>query len=148
MNSLFSIKRKPSLKPLGVKVSIPEVRPVIPDHLPPKQKLKNLPDPHKRLIDNLQQLTLVRNKKEKIEIDCESTTSEKIMSKSLINFNDNFDDSRVLESENIFNNLVRNQIMEEYNEVNEFLNEIKMEKYVDLFIQNGWVGYDIIIGMG
>ena len=134
------------MKPLGVKVVIPEVRPIIPDHLPPKQKLKNLPDPHKRLIDNLQQLTKVKTKKEKIEIDCESTTSEKIMSKSLINFNDNFDESRIEESENIFNNLVRNQIMEEYNEVNEFLSDIRMEKYVDVFIQNGWISLDTILG--
>jgi hypothetical protein len=134
------------LKPLGVKLAIPEIRPIIPDHLPPKQKLKNLPDPHKRLIDNLQQLTKINTKKEKIEIDCESSTSEKIMSKSLINFNDNFDESRVENCENIFNNLVRNQMMEEYKEVNEFLNDIRLEKYVDVFIQNGWISLEAILG--
>jgi hypothetical protein len=50
------------------------------------------------------------------------------------------------ESENIFNNLVRNQMMEEYMEVNEFLGDLKLEKYVDVFIQNGWISYDRIIG--
>jgi hypothetical protein len=141
------MKRKPSLKPINAKILIPEVKPVIPDHLPPKQKLKNLLiDPHRRLIDNMQHLTKMISKKEKIEIDCESTTSEKTMSKSLINFNDNFDDSRIEENENIFNNLVRNQIMEEYSEVSDFLNDIRMDRYVDTFIQNGWISYEKIIG--
>jgi hypothetical protein len=136
------------LKPLGpVKTIIPEVRPNIPESLPPKQKLKNLPiDPHRRLIDNLQQLTKVKVKKEKIEIDCESNSTSTILSKSLINFNDNYDESRMEESENIFNNLVRNQIIEEYAEVNEFLADLKLEKYVDVFIQNGWISYERIIG--
>lgn len=133
-----------------------------------KPKLKN--DPHKRLMDQVQQLTNISEinsnsnntsinksitsrfedkdfrktftKTEKILIDCDP---KQIMSKSLIKFDTNYDENEAMKSENRFNNLVRNQLLMEYHQVNDFLDSIGMVKYLDVFILNGFEDLDKIV---
>jgi hypothetical protein len=87
---------------------------------------------------------------EKIEINCEpnrendknelknSTTSiSNLMSKSLVDFGRPCDENARIESENMLNNLVRNQLILEFCEINDFLDGIGMTKYIDVFLHNG-----------
>ena len=71
----------------------------------------------------------------KVKLD-ESIVSKS--SKSMINFDGEDDISKMERTENLFNTLVKNNIILEFHEVNGFLLSLGMEKYFDQFIQNGF----------
>lgn len=133
--------------------------------------IKTVNDPHKRLMGNTQNLASVLEtsesnrssksswkidknilddsefrksqiKTEKIEIDCTPN-------RSMIRFSDNEDENESEEkTANIgikFNNLVRDQIVKQFYQVNDFLKSVHLEKYLDKFIQNGLSTLDKII---
>jgi hypothetical protein len=90
-------------------------------------------------INDEKQMRKTFTKIEKIEIDCESlnTTSNNLMSKSMINFEEAYNEEEIKSSENKFNILVRNQINFEYHQVYDFLDALELEKHLDKLIQNG-----------
>jgi hypothetical protein len=97
--------------------------------------------------------TQIKKEKVKIEVkDVLNTTdysrNESILSRSLINFNKEEDEwlyTHQKETENIFNNLVRSQMVNEYAEVHSFLEEIDLTKYIDEFIKKGYDKMDKVI---
>jgi len=83
-------------------------------------------------------------KKEKIEIDCSSSMNNSVMSKSMINFDDDYAELESKQTEEKFNQMVRDQLFSEYFEVNEFLESLNLIKYNETFIKNGIVTLDKI----
>jgi hypothetical protein len=140
------MSKKPTLKPVptdGLSKLLKIEKLAEPNlSVPAKQKLNPI-DPHKRLIDKMQQLTMndsTRSLGKPLLDDSITKKSGKLdMSKSMINFDDGEDEymNRQGKSEDLFNNLVKNNIILEFHEVNGFLLSIGMEKYFDTFIQNG-----------
>jgi hypothetical protein len=61
------------------------------------------------------------------------------MSKSMVNFDDAEEDyiHKQEKSEDLFNNLVKNNIILEFHEVNGFLQSIGFERYIEAFLERG-----------
>jgi hypothetical protein len=112
------------------------------------QSKHTLPDINKRLITQVPKLSGEELRKtfikEKILIDCENQSNTSILSKSLINFDEAYDESKISASEMKFNNLIRDQLILEYHQVNDFLESIGLSKYVDIMIRNGYDDTDKI----
>jgi len=68
-------------------------------------------------------------KKERVEISCDNNV--------LSSFNFDGEQENEGEFEMSFNNLIRDQIKSEYSEISEFLNEINLGNYLNLFVENG-----------
>ncbi len=83
-------------------------------------------------------------KNEKIEIDCESNNNS-VMSRSMIKFDDDYTENYSKPLEDKFNKIVRDQLIHEYYEVNDFLESLNLKKHVEIFIKNGYVSQDKII---
>jgi hypothetical protein len=121
--------------------------------VPVKKPKLNPIDPHIRLIDKMQKLTMNSSARSFGKDSLTEGFSQKPdnkqldLSKSMINFDEDNElyETRRENNENVFNNLVKNNIILEFHEVNGFLLSIGLDKYFDAFLQNGLNSLDKIL---
>lgn len=143
--------------------SINEIKPQNKRKIPlkPIEKNKNeKEDPHKRLINQMQQLnnksasnwevnlnkTSLEDKDfrktvrtERLIIDCNASNDLKESKTfSVFRWDESFDEEKQYESVNRFNSLVRNQLKLEYYQVHDFLDDLNLPNYIDNFLQSGY----------
>lgn len=73
---------------------------------------------------------------------------QKVFRKSLINFDINEDEyqKQITEQENMFTQLIQNQINDEYHEIIQFLESAGLGKFSDNFISKGLTTVESLLG--